>query len=88
MAVRALSRRLNLDDAAIHGALEQGRTAGFERTSVYMKVFALADRAKGRPIPRELLPQIQLHGPKISRNLTTAWYAGRVDQRFKRCLNQ
>jgi Protein of unknown function (DUF1615) len=88
MAVRALSRRLNLDDAAIHGALEQGKSGSFERTSLYVRVFALADRAEGRRMPREWVPQIQLHGPKISRNLTTAWYAGRVDRRFRRCLAQ
>jgi len=88
LAARALSRRLNLDDAAIHGALEQGKTGSFERTSLYSRVFALADQAERRPMPRELLPHIQLHGPKISRNLTTAWYASRVDQRFRRCLMQ
>jgi hypothetical protein len=88
LAVRALSRRLNLDDAAIHGALEQGKTDSFERTSLYARVFALADRAQARRMPRERVPQIQLHGPKISSDLTTAWYAGRVEQRFKRCLAQ
>jgi Protein of unknown function (DUF1615) len=88
LAVRALSRRLNLDNAAIHGALELGKSGSFERTSLYVRVFALADRAEGRRMSRELVPHIQLHGPKISRNLTTAWYAGRVDQRFKRCLMQ
>ena len=88
LALRALSRRLNLGDGAIHSALEQGRSGSFERTSLYVRVFALADQAAGRPMPREWVPHIQLHGPKISRNLTTAWYAGRVDQRFKRCLIQ
>jgi hypothetical protein len=88
LALRALSRRLNLDDGAIHSALEQGRSGSFGRTSLYVRVFALADQAAGRPMPREQVPRIQLHGPKISRNLTTAWYAGRVDQRFKRCLIQ
>ena len=29
---------------------------------------------------------IRLQGPKISRNLTTDWYAHRVDERFARCL--
>jgi hypothetical protein len=87
-ALRELSHRLNLDDAAIHDALERGKSAGFERTSLYSRVFALADRARGRRVPREWLPQIQLHGPKISRKLTTAWYAGRVDERFRRCLSR
>jgi hypothetical protein len=37
-------------------------------------------------MPRAVLPRIRLEGPKISRNLTTEWYARRVDERFKRCI--
>ena len=71
-----------------HSILEQGKSDSFELTSSYVRVFDLADNAAVRRMPRELVPRIQLRGPKISRNLTTAWYAGRVDQRFKRCLNR
>lgn len=85
LAARALGKRLHLDDEAIHAALEQGRSPQFERTRLYRGVFALADRVQGRAVPRALLPQIELEGPKISRRLTTAWYAQRVDERFKRC---
>jgi hypothetical protein len=88
LAVRTLGKRLNMDDDAIHSALEQGKTADFERTQLYQRIFALADRAKGQPLPRASIPSIQLHGPKISRSLTTEWYARRVDQRFKRCVEQ
>ena len=86
-AARALGKRLNMSDDAIHAALEQGRSAEFERTHLYQQVFALAERAAGHPLPRASLPRIQLHGPKIERRLTTEWYAHRVDQRFNRCLN-
>ena len=86
LAVRALSPRLHLDEAAIHAALEQGRTEEFERTPLYKAVFALAAQATGRPLPRAVVPQIRLEGPKISRNLTTDWYARRVDERFRGCL--
>ncbi|MGC5204340.1 DUF1615 family protein, partial [Klebsiella pneumoniae] len=34
------------------------------------------------------LPRIKLQGPKISRNLTTEWYARRVDGRFQQCLKR
>jgi hypothetical protein len=88
LAVRALGQRLNLSDGAIHSALEQGKTAEFERTLLYQRVFALAEQTEGRPLARAVLPSIQLHGPKISRTLTTEWYAHRVDQRFKACLSQ
>jgi hypothetical protein len=87
-ALRALGKRLNLSDNSIHRALAQGKTAEFEGTQLYQRVFALADRVAGQAWPREALPRIQLHGPKITRNLTTAWYARRVDQRFERCTNQ
>ncbi|MHB8476132.1 MAG: DUF1615 domain-containing protein [Steroidobacteraceae bacterium] len=86
LALRALGKRLNMGDGAIHDALEQGKTADFERTPLYQRVFALAAQARGRPSPPALLPRIELHGPKIARRLTTEWYARRVEQRFNRCL--
>ncbi len=88
LAVRALRPRLNLTDKAIHDALEKGRAADFDQTELYQRVFALAEQAEKRRLPRALIPRIQLHGPKIARRLTTEWYARRVDQRFKRCLAQ
>jgi len=86
-ALRALGKRLGMEDIAIHKALERGKTEDFDRTALYRRVFALADQTEGRPLPRALVPRIQLHGPKIARSLTTDWYARRVDQRFKRCLS-
>jgi hypothetical protein len=87
-ALRVLGKQLNLSDNAIHDALERGKTADFERTQLYQRVFALVERTRGQRSARALVPQIQLHGPKISRRLTTDWYAHRVDQRFKLCLEQ
>jgi hypothetical protein len=86
LAVRALGGRLQLDDESLHAALEQGRTQEFERTKLYRGVLTLAERVQGRPWPRAIVPQIELQGPKISRKLTTEWYAQRVDERFKRCV--
>ena len=88
LAVRALGKRLNMGDSAIHSALEQSKGPDFEQTQLYRGIFALAERAEGQPPPRASLPRIQLHGPKIARSLTTEWYARRVDQRFKRCRDQ
>jgi hypothetical protein len=88
LAVRALRLSPHLDEAAIHAALEQGKTEEFERTMLYRAVFALAAQTAGRPLPRAVVPQIRLEGPKISRNLTTDWYARRVDERFRRCLGR
>ena len=75
-------------DETIHQALEQGRSQDFERSSVYVSVFELAARREGRALPKASIPRIKLQGPKITRDLTTEWYALRVEQRFERCLSR
>jgi hypothetical protein len=84
-ALRAVAERLHLSDKEIHAALEQERSKDFERTQLYRAVFDLADRTRRASLPRAVVPRIDLHGPKISRKLTTAWYADRVNGRFERC---
>jgi hypothetical protein len=86
LAARSLAKRLDMSESEIHGALEQGKTQDFERSRLYTAVFTLAERKAGRPLPRAALPSIKLAGPKITRNLTTEWYARRVDGRFRQCL--
>ena len=88
IALRALGKRLGLGNGAIHDDLERGKGAEFGRTPLYRRVFEIAEQNEGHPLVRASVPRIQLHGPKIARRLTTDWYARRVDQRFKRCLNQ
>jgi len=86
LATRILGKRIKLDQADVRRALELGGTADFERSTLYERVFALADRIAGRRLPRALLPDITLQGPKITRRLTTEWFAKRVEERQKRCL--
>jgi hypothetical protein len=85
LAVRKLADRLRLDERQIRRDLEREKTHEFEDTDVYRKVFELADE-RG-PAPRALVPDIRLESVKISRNLTTEWFARRVDGRYRRCLN-
>ncbi|MFL6665070.1 MAG: DUF1615 domain-containing protein [Rhizobacter sp.] len=85
-AARALASRLGMSESAIRADLEQGASDALERTALYRRVFELADTVEGRPLPRAVLPQIELHSPKITRKLTTAWFANRVDERYRRCL--
>jgi hypothetical protein len=85
-AMRTLSGPLDMSDAAIHGALEQGNSLDFEHTELYTRLFALAERIQRKPLPRAVLPGINLQSPKITRHLTTAWFASRVDERRQRCM--
>jgi hypothetical protein len=86
LAIRTIGE-LGLTDAQIRSALEQGGKSEFERTPLYTRVLVLADKAPpGRPVPRAIVPRIRLEGPKITRDLTTDWFARRVDERYRRCL--
>jgi hypothetical protein len=85
-AARVLAGRLKLDFPDIRSALEREDSQTFERTALYERVFAMADRLEGRPLPRAVVPTIVLKSPKFTRKLTTAWFASRVDQRYQQCL--
>jgi hypothetical protein len=87
LAIRSIGGRLDLSDAQIRSALEHAREAAFERSSLYARTMALADAVPpGRPVARAMVPRIALKSPKITRNLTTDWFARRVDDRYERCL--
>ncbi len=86
IALRALGKQLDMSDRAIRRALEQGDSANFDDSRVYHRVFELAERIEPKPLPRAVLPGITLKSPKITRKLTTAWFANRVDSRWKRCM--
>lgn len=88
LAARTLARRLGLDDAAIRRDLALEKTERLEQTRLYRRVFELADRQAGKPLPRAMLPFIALHSPKITHQLTTRWFARRVDGRYRSCLAQ
>jgi hypothetical protein len=86
-ALRSISSRLELSDDDIRTALQLEREPDFADTELYQRVFAIADGAgTGNPVPRAQLPEIVLKSPKISRRLTTAWFAKRVNARWKRCM--
>lgn len=88
LAVRKLAAQLDMSESAIHSALRKGDTLEFDQTSLYERTFALAEKKTGKALPREVLPGIQLESPKITRQLTTAWFAKRVDERRARCVGR
>ncbi len=85
-AVRSLGRELAMDDVDIRTALKRADRLDFNDSRLFTQVFTLAERRAGTTLPREMLPGIRLESPKISRELTTAWFAERVYDRYQRCL--
>lgn len=86
LAARVVAARAGIGDGAVRRALEQGLRADFESTPLYLRVFQVAERNEGHAVPRARVPTIDLQSAKISRHLTTAWYAAQVDRRYQHCL--
>jgi hypothetical protein len=87
LAVRVVQQRLEgrVDPVALHATLLAGERAGFDDSTLWRHVFAVADAQAGHSLPRALVPSIELHSPKLSRRFTTAGFARRVDERYHRC---
>lgn len=85
-AALSIADELELDERAIQRALDQGDRFEFEETDLYRRVFAIADRRAGQPLPRAVVPRITLESPKITRQLTTEWFATRVQKRYQACI--
>jgi len=86
LAALTLTKRFDISAAAIRRDLERGTEPAFERSRIYERVFARAEQMQSRPVPRAVIPTITLKSPKITRTLTTEWFAKRVDERYQRCL--
>ncbi|KMJ53521.1 hypothetical protein ACG97_07235 [Vogesella sp. EB] len=87
-ALYQMSQRLGLSDSAILRDLKQEKNSSFSQSALYQKVMALADQQLGRKVAREAFPQIRLNSPKITRKLTTEWFAKRVGWRYDNCLKR
>jgi hypothetical protein len=86
LAIREVADRLDLSETQIRRDLERGREQAFERTKLYRRMFELADEARDSAVPRAIVPNIRLQSAKITRELTTDWFAQRVDRRYRKCL--
>lgn len=87
-AVRQLGPVLAMDDEAIRRALQQADQLAFSNSELHQRVFAMAERRAGQTLPRAIVPGIRLDSPKITRELTTEWFADRVDSRYRQCLQR
>jgi hypothetical protein len=87
-AVRTMAADLGMDARAIRKALERSDRLDFDDTPLYARIYALAEARVGKPLPRAMIPSIRLDSPKITRKLTTAWFAERVDARYQSCMRR
>ncbi len=81
-----MTGRLKMSMDEVLRDLRTEKLSGFGQSVLYQRVFALADAAAGRHLPREIIPQIVLVSPKFTHRLTTEWFARRVDGRYNACM--
>lgn len=81
----ALAPELGLSPAQIEQDLRREKRHDFEQTATYRRLGQLA-RQRGLVPAAARLPEIMLKSPKISRPLTTAWFAERCEARYRACL--
>lgn len=87
-AVRALASKIEMDDRAIRQSLARSDHIEFDDNILVERIYTIAEQRAGKPLPRAMIPGITLKSPKITRNLTTAWFATRVDGRYQRCMQR
>ena len=88
MALRSVARRLGMNAGEIRRDLLLEKAPGFGQSPLFTRLYGLADKTAGKPVARQLMPQIDLKSPKITRKLTTEWFARRVDGRYRTCLTR
>lgn len=88
VAARSLARQLGMDAAQIRRDLEQGKGRAFESTELYRRMFAMADQKTGKPVPRAVVPGIELQSAKFTRKFTTEGFAQRVVARHRQCIGR
>ena len=84
-AIYSLASKLNMSQEAIIRDLKLEKLVSFGQSELYKKTYALVEK-NGQTYPRAALPQINLKSPKITRKLTTEWFAKRVQGRYESCL--
>lgn len=85
-ALVSMGAALSMSAREIRRDLLLEKSAEFGTTTLYARLFELAERKAGKTLPRQAMPRIHLSSPKIIRKLTTEWFATRVAERYKRCL--
>jgi hypothetical protein len=81
----AVKQKSTLNDVQILADLKREKDADFTQTQTYQWLSQLHQKRFGKVLT-EQIPSIVLKSDKITRKLTTQWYADSVLKRFKSCV--
>ena len=75
----------NISPQTVAQDLALEKSIDFEKSTTYMTVVQLYSAKHGAPIAHKI-PTISLKSEKITRKLTTEWYANSVNRRYQQCM--
>jgi hypothetical protein len=82
-----MSKNANpLTSSQIRSDLSLEKSRSFRETATFQFIRKLYEREKHRKPSEAILPQIELHGPKITRRITTAGFARSVEGHYWLCM--
>ena len=87
IAAYAIKQKWPLTIDALMADLKQEKDIAFTQTKTY-QLIAEAHQQKFKKILTEQIPSITLKSDKITRKLTTQWYADSVNRRYDGCLKR
>jgi hypothetical protein len=85
---RSIANTLQMTPSEIRRDLLLEKTPAFGQSPLFKRLFTQAEKAAGPTLARQTMPQIDLKSPKITRKLTTEWFARRVEGRYKTCVSR
>jgi hypothetical protein len=84
-AALAFGASHGLDGDDVRDDIAREKTLDFEETELWSAVRDAWAQRTGRPAPYARIPDVTLSSPKLSRTLTTAWFAASVKRRYVAC---
>lgn len=84
-AALAFGATHGLDDDDVRDDIAREKSLDFEDTELWSAVRDAWQRRTGRAAPYARIPDVTLSSPKLSRTLTTAWFADSVKRRYVAC---
>ena len=74
-----------LTERRIRADLAKEKTLAFEDTPTWTVLRGAWHTKRDKPAPYARLPEVSLNSPKLSQDLTTRWFAEKVNQRYEAC---
>lgn len=74
-----------LTERRIRADLAREKEQDFEDTETWTTLRAAWHNKRDKPAPYARLPEVSLDSPKLNKELTTRWFAEKVNQRYEAC---